>query len=123
MCSRWRDAFVVLIAGAIATALPREVEAAPAHLVWAQSLVDTIKPAANDYAASYHDAIEVEDGFDLIESIHDVQPGDIVAIRYDDAGCSELTCGGFTGCTTTGHVAIVAAAPARRSTRTASATW
>jgi hypothetical protein len=67
------------------------------------------------HAAAYHDAIEVEDGFDLIESIFDIQPGDIVAIRYDDAGCSQLTCGTFTGCTTSGHVAIVAAAPTLRS--------
>jgi hypothetical protein len=153
------------VAGAMLAALPRGAEAAtPAHLGWAQSLVDTIKPAANDYgdpaqiswkgsnglahstnrtkcaslvtqllekaydpdfvgwfgctsphAAAYHDAIEVEDGFDLIESILDIQPGDIVAIRYDDAGCSQLTCGTFTGCTTSGHVAIVAAAPTLRS--------
>ena len=39
------------------------------------------------HAASYHDAIEVEDGFTLIESIHDVRPGDIIAIQYLDAGC------------------------------------
>lgn len=164
MGARRRDAFGVLAVAAIVAALPRGVEAAPAHLGWAQLLADTVKPAANDYgdpaqvswkgsngltystsrtkcaslvtqlleraydpdfvawfgctsphAAAYHDAIEVEHGFQLIESIHDIQPGDIVAIRYDDAGCSELTCGGFTGCTTSGHVAIVAAAPTLRA--------
>jgi hypothetical protein len=66
-------------------------------------------------AAAYHDAIEVEHGFTLIESIADVQPGDIIAIRYLDAGCSNLTCGGASGCSTTGHVAIVAAAPTARA--------
>ena len=138
--------------------------ATPAHLGWAKLLVDTVKPAANDYgdpaklswqgsnglaystnrskcaslvtqllekaydpdfvgwfgctsphAAAYHDAIEVEDGFDLIESIDDVRPGDIVAIRYDDAGCTDLACGSFSGCTTSGHVAIVAALPTLRA--------
>ena len=43
------------------------------------------------HAASYHDAIEVEDGFTLIESIHDIRPGDIIAIQYNDAGCTNLT--------------------------------
>lgn len=70
------------------------------------------------HAASYHDAIEVEDGFTLIESIHDLRPGDIIAIQYNDAGCTNLTCGTFSSCTSTGHVAIVADLP---SPRTASA--
>jgi len=67
------------------------------------------------HAASYHDAIEVEDGFTLIESIKDVQPGDIIAIQYLDAGCTNLTCGGFSTCTSTGHVAIVADFPKART--------
>jgi hypothetical protein len=67
------------------------------------------------HAASYHDKIEVEDGFTLIESIHDVQPGDIIAIEYIDAGCTNLTCGTFSSCTSTGHVAIVADFPKART--------
>ena len=67
------------------------------------------------HAASYHDAIEVEHGFTLIESIKDVQPGDIIAIEYLDAGCTNLTCGTFSTCTTTGHVAIVADVPKLRT--------
>lgn len=66
------------------------------------------------HAATYHDAIEVEDGFTLIESIADVQPGDIIAISYLDAGCESLSCGTFAGCATSGHVAIVAAVPTAR---------
>ncbi len=67
------------------------------------------------HAATYHDAIEVEDGFELIESIEDVQPGDIIAIEYLDEDCEDLTCGGYWGCNTTGHVAIVAATPTART--------
>lgn len=126
--------------------------AEPAHLSWAELLVDTVTPASNHYgdpaqvlwkgagglthstnrskcaslvtqmltrayapdmagwfgctsphAATYHDAIEVEDGFVLIESIEDVRAGEILAIRYLDAGCEVLSCGSFTGCTSSGH--------------------
>jgi hypothetical protein len=66
------------------------------------------------HAATYHDAIEVEDGFELIESIADVKPGDIIAIEYLDEDCYNLTCGGYSGCSTTGHVAIVLEAPTPR---------
>ena len=66
-------------------------------------------------AASYHDMIEDEDGFDLIKSIDDVRPGDIIAIRYYDAGCTDLTCGTFSNCTATGHVAMVADYPKARA--------
>ena len=66
-------------------------------------------------AASYHDMIEDEDGFDLIKSIDDVRPGDIIAIRYYDAGCTDLTCGTFSNCTATGHVAMVADYPKART--------
>lgn len=67
------------------------------------------------HAAKYHDAIEVEDGFVLIESIAEVRAGDILAISYLDAGCEVLSCGSFTGCPSSGHVAIVAAAPTPRA--------
>lgn len=40
---------------------------------------------ASPIAATYHDAIEVEDGFHLIESIHAIAAGDVIAIRYFDA--------------------------------------
>ncbi|HEY0136859.1 MAG TPA: hypothetical protein VGB85_22410 [Nannocystis sp.] len=66
------------------------------------------------HAATYHDAIEVEDGFELIESISDIKPGDIIAIEYLDEDCDNLTCGDFSGCNTTGHVAIVLEAPTPR---------
>lgn len=66
------------------------------------------------HAATYHDAIEVEDGFELIESIEDVRPGDIIAIAYLDLDCEDLTCGGYSDCSTTGHVAIVVSAPTPR---------
>lgn len=67
------------------------------------------------HAASYHDKIEVEDGFTRIESIHDVQPGDIIAIEYLDAGCTKMTCGTFSTCTSSGHIAIVADFPKART--------
>lgn len=66
-------------------------------------------------AASYHEAIEIEDGFTRVESILGVQVGDILAIRYLDAGCTNLTCGGFQGCSSSGHVAIVSALPVART--------
>lgn len=138
-------------------------KAPPKHLGWAERLVDTITPAANQYgepalvtwkpdngldystnrtkcaslisqllakaygadyvswmgckspiAATYHDTIEVEDGFMLVEGIAAVRPGDIIAIRYLDAGCADLTCGSFTGCRSSGHVALVAGLPVPR---------
>lgn len=67
--------------------------------------------STSPHAACYHDAIEVEDGFMLIESIKDVRVGDIVAIRYLDSGCEVLTCGTSTGCSSTGHVMLVVATP------------
>lgn len=136
----------------------------PEHWVWADEMVDTVTPAANNYgdpaaltwsgenglghstarvkcasfltellerayavdmvgwfgctsphAASYHDAILDEDGFTEILSVDAIQPGDVVAIRYHDANCTQLTCGTFENCTTTGHIAIAAAAPTKRT--------
>jgi len=66
-------------------------------------------------AATYHDAIEVEDGFTLVEGIAAVRPGDIIAIRYYDAGCTEMKCGTFKTCTSSGHVAIVESRPTYRT--------
>lgn len=67
------------------------------------------------HAATYHHAIATNDGFAAITSPLDVLPGDVVAIRYLDAGCEQLTCGTFSDCTTTGHVALVAEAPELRA--------
>lgn len=69
----------------------------------------------NPNSACYHDMIEVEDGFDLIEPIADVEPGNVVAIRYYDAGCEVLDCGNHTGCSSTGHTMLVAATPKLRA--------
>jgi hypothetical protein len=71
--------------------------------------------AASPHAACYHDTIEVEDGFTLIESIKDVKPGDIIAIADLDAGCDISSCGNYSGCGSTGHVMLVAAAPVKRN--------
>ncbi len=68
----------------------------------------------NPHAACYHDTIEVEDGFTLIESIKDVKPGDIVAIADLDAGCHITSCGSYSGCGSSGHVMLVTAAPVKR---------
>jgi len=70
---------------------------------------------ASPNAATYHDAIEVEDGFSLIESVHAIAVGDVIAIRYFDAGCTALSCGAAKGCTVSGHVALIAAAPQARA--------
>jgi len=66
-------------------------------------------------AMTYHDAIEVEDGFALIEGIAAVRPGDIIAISYLNAGCTAVTCGTFKTCGSSGHVALVAALPTLRT--------
>lgn len=63
----------------------------------------------------YHDTIEVEDGFTLIEDVKDVRPGDIVAIRYDDAGCKILSCGSHIGCSSSGHTMLVESIPTPRA--------
>jgi len=71
--------------------------------------------SSSPHAACYHDTIEVEDGFTLIESIDDVEPGDIVAIRDLDAGCKIQDCGSYSGCSSTGHVMLVTAVPKKRT--------
>jgi hypothetical protein len=67
------------------------------------------------HAAAYHDKIVAEDGFIRIKSIEDVEPGDIIAIEYLDAGCTEVACGTFSTCKTSGHIAIVAEFPTART--------
>lgn len=54
-------------------------------------------------AITYHDAIESKNGFARIERVSDIQPGDIIAIRYPpDADNS-------------GHIMLVAEKPRRRT--------
>ncbi len=62
-------------------------------------------------AKTYHDLIEDEKGFDLISFIDDVEPGDVMAIEYLDAGCKNHGCGTVEGCVASGHTALVAAKP------------
>ncbi len=69
--------------------------------------------ASSPHAACFHDTIEVEDGFTLIESIKDVKPGDIIAIADLDAGCHITSCGSYSGCGSTGHVMLVNATPVK----------
>lgn len=66
-------------------------------------------------ANTYHDAIEAEDGFIRITDIAELQVGDVLALAYNDAGCTEVTCGSVKTCTNSGHVMIVSSAPALRT--------
>lgn len=128
---------------------------APAHIRWAEDLIDNVAPEYNAYATSpsyitwegvggairyenrtvcatfltcllkqaygltttdmktwlgstspssqiYHDAIVAENGFARVLRMEEVLPGDVLAIRYDEDG------------SVTGHIAIVASAPAPR---------
>lgn len=70
--------------------------------------------ASSPHAACYHDTIEDEDGFTMIESIEDVKAGDVVAIRNYDSGCNISSCGSYSGCSSTGHVMLVTAVPTPR---------
>lgn len=69
-------------------------------------------------ANTYHDAIEDEDGFIRIKKVTDLQVGDVLALAYLDAGCTQVTCGSVETCTNSGHVMLVSSVP---SVRTASA--
>lgn len=66
-------------------------------------------------AQRYFDAISAEDGFTWIDSLSQIQPGDIIAISY---GCAEATCGSVGSCSSSGHVAIVSGVPRHRKTPT-----
>lgn len=54
-------------------------------------------------AALYHDAIAAENGWDVVPLVSDVEPGDVLAIRYPSGG------------SVSGHVATVVEAPALRT--------
>ncbi len=56
-------------------------------------------------ADTYHDAIVKENGFENIHSIQNLQPGDLLAVKY------------LTKRTDTGHVMLAAGAPKRISAR------
>lgn len=54
-------------------------------------------------AALYHDLILAEDGFTRIDALADIEPGDVIAIRYE------------SGTTTSGHISMAEAAPVLRA--------
>jgi len=54
---------------------------------------------ARPVASSYHDAIDTERGFRRIAAVGEIQPGDLIAIRYPD------------GSPNSGHIMVVAGAP------------
>lgn len=149
--------FLLSIIGFI-TLSSRGAAAQPAHLEWAEELVENLSPTLNTYgggstyitwagvdgateysnhtmcnsfvtnllkqaydltssdimdwlgansplAAQYHDQIALENGFDQISTIDELQGGDIIAIRYPE------------GSSVSGHV-MIAAGPAVARTST-----
>jgi hypothetical protein len=56
-------------------------------------------------ARRYHDAIEEGNGFQKIEHVPDIQPGDLLAVKY------------FNNKANTGHVMLVAARPVRMAAK------
>lgn len=69
----------------------------------------------NPSAHTWYNTIDDEVGFTKITAISDVAAGDILAIEYNDAGCTAFTCAGFSTCTSSGHTAFVASAPVART--------
>ncbi|EYF05321.1 hypothetical protein [Chondromyces apiculatus] len=53
-------------------------------------------------AVTYHDAIEAQDGWFVIPKVHQIQPGDVLAIAYPE------------GLSASGHIAIARLAPVPR---------
>jgi hypothetical protein len=149
---RSRLVVVCLVATWIITLLPRTSSAEPAHLWWAETLINNIAPADNEYAGSpsyvtwsgvagatrysnrthcnvfvnlmlqqaygwtetdmigwlgsrsptapvYYSAILAGNGFVSVQTLDEVQPGDIIAIRYPEESSAN------------GHLAIVQGAP------------
>lgn len=66
-------------------------------------------------AMTWHDQIEAENNFERITQVTEIQAGDIIAIAYDDAGCTNITCSSFSTCSSSGHVMIVKSAPTLRT--------
>jgi hypothetical protein len=66
-------------------------------------------------AATWHDQIRMGNDFDVVDNVHDIEPGDVIAIRYDDIGCASVRCGTMQGCDSSGHMGIVRTAPARHA--------
>jgi hypothetical protein len=66
-------------------------------------------------AATWHDQIAMRNDFDVIDNVRDIEPGDVIAIRYDDVGCASVRCGTMQGCDSSGHMAIVRTAPVRHA--------
>ncbi|MGK4002601.1 hypothetical protein WMF31_08255 [Sorangium sp. So ce1036] len=69
---------------------------------WSADTFEDWLDSASPNAATYHDAILAEDGFERIESPEDARAGDILALRYPESASSS------------GHVAILRRAPKRR---------
>lgn len=160
-----KPAGMSVLMGAVLAATTAATAAAdpPDHLILAETVVETIKPATNEYglpplvtwvgenglgystvwatcssfvalllsrtygidlvswfgtinpnSACFHDTIAAEDGFILIESIADIEPGNIISITYDDENCEILDCEVYKGCSLTGHTFLVAATPTPR---------
>lgn len=72
-----------------------------------EAWLGTLRPSS----ACFHEVLVDEQGFTLIESVADVEPGDLLVIRYYDEGCKIHDCQNFSGCEFTGHTAMVAATP------------
>ncbi|MCU0665279.1 MAG: hypothetical protein MUC50_23500 [Myxococcota bacterium] len=67
-------------------------------------------------AAQYYSLIVSGTGpFLQLTNIADVVPGDIIAVRYDNSGCQNITCSSFTDCSSSGHVMLVSSVPISRT--------
>ena len=66
-------------------------------------------------AMTWHDQIEAENQFERITHVTDIAAGDIIAISYDNDGCTNVTCSSFSTCSSSGHVMIVKSAPTSRT--------
>lgn len=71
-------------------------------------------------AATWHDQIEHQNDFEVVRQVGEIQPGDVLAIRYDDVGCASMSCGSMQGCDSSGHMAVVLSSPKRHAS---SAPW
>lgn len=70
---------------------------------WTSTDIRSWLGSTSPSAALYHDAIAAENGWDLIPLLSDVQPGDVLGIRYPSGG------------SVSGHVATVVEAPVLRT--------
>jgi len=66
---------------------------------WDSNTFKTWFGSTSPSAAQYHDAIQAQNGFGLLNHVQDITTGDILAIKYPD------------GSSSTGHVMLVRTAP------------